>query len=164
MPGSILVATTDFSGDLEERSLGAVGTGKAVLASDGSRLWVLSLSYTRHCQGEQLPLPKPQKDLYLAGLRIPAGTSQHSRLGQQHVAQIFPESNHKTGISYEHLNEKKRKEREEKPPRAQRTQIRLLGMDRQQLTKFLYFIFSTFLNTRHCFPPSLNTPVPSWSK
>lgn len=117
--------------------------------------------YTRHCQGEQLPLPKPQEDLYLAGLCIPAGTSQHSRLGQQHVAQIFPESNHKTGISYEHLNEKKRKEREEKPPRAQRTQIRLLGMDRQQLSKFLYFIFSTFLNTRHRFPPSLNTPVPS---
>lgn len=107
MPGSILVPTTDFSGDLEERSLGAVGTGKAVLASDGSRVWVLSLSYTRHCQGEQLPLPKPQEDLYLAGLCIPAGTSQHSRLGQQHVAQIFPESNHKTGISYEHLNEKK---------------------------------------------------------
>lgn len=46
------------------------------------KLWVLSLSYTRQRLGEQLPLPKPQEDLYLNGLCIPAGTSQHSRLGQ----------------------------------------------------------------------------------
>lgn len=127
MPISILVSTLGFSGDLEERSLGEVGTGKALLASHGSRVWLLSLSYTRHCVGEQLPLPKPQEDLYLTGLCIPAGTSQHSRLGQEHIAQIFPKSTHKAGISCGHLHEKKKIEQGIKPLRAQGTQIRLLG-------------------------------------
>lgn len=132
-PISILVPTLDFSGDLEERSLKEAGTGKALGAFS---LLYKALS-ARAASSAKAPggfVPRwplhPCRD-------IPTFQAGPVTRSPDFSREQPPEWNLIRVPSWK----KENRGGKQKSPRAQRTRIKLLGMDRQQVTKFLFSFF-----------------------